>query len=47
MLTFELNLGRVRVNQHAKYVGQILFRSQVNVHTHPSEYSVWMSTNVM
>jgi len=42
ILTFELDLHRVKMNQHARYVSEVMsFESIVRTHKHPSEYSTW------
>jgi len=33
-LTFEFDLDRVKTNQHARHLGQRLFRSKVIIRTH-------------
>ena len=45
-LTFEPDLESVKMNQHAKYVGQMLFNSKVIIarthrHTHRTDYPTW------
>jgi len=41
-MTSELDLNRVKMNQHVKYLGQRSFRSKVIIrtHTHPIECSI-------
>ena len=43
-LTLELVSQRVKVNQHAKYLGQRSFRSKVVVHTHTHTHQAECST---
>jgi len=38
-LTFECDLDRVKVNQHAKYLGHISLSSKVIVRTHRQTYT--------
>jgi len=51
-LTFKLDLDRVKVNQHAKYLGQrsfnpeVIDRTHTYTHINPTEHSSW-TTKVM
>jgi len=44
-LTFELDLGGIEMHQHAKYLGQMSFRSNVIAwtHTHRVDFSIWIT----